>query len=91
MSNHLSSYGLKIFEHENSPHDDIFRGTKSYDKVLARIQALSPKERVDVVRFQEHRQSFLPPVLWGEDPTIAKEQQTEAGGSKGLAPDQEGQ
>jgi hypothetical protein len=24
VSNHLASYGLKIFEHENSPHDDIF-------------------------------------------------------------------
>jgi hypothetical protein len=24
MSNHLASCGLKIFEHENSPHDDIF-------------------------------------------------------------------
>jgi hypothetical protein len=24
MSNHLASYGLKIFEHKNSPHDDIF-------------------------------------------------------------------
>jgi hypothetical protein len=24
MSNHLAGCGLKIFEHENSPHDDIF-------------------------------------------------------------------
>jgi hypothetical protein len=36
-------------------------------------------------------QSFLPPVLLGEDPMIAKEQQTEAGGSKCSAPGQEGQ
>jgi hypothetical protein len=52
MSNHAASCGLKRFEHDNSPHDDIFRGAKSYDEVLARIEALSPKERVDVVRFQ---------------------------------------
>jgi hypothetical protein len=24
MSNHLANCGLKIYEHENSPHDDIF-------------------------------------------------------------------
>jgi hypothetical protein len=89
VSNHLASCGLKRFEHENSPHDDIFRGAKYYDKELARIQALSLEERVDVVRFHEHRQSCLPPVLRGEDPTIAEEQQTEAEGSKGLAPSQE--
>jgi hypothetical protein len=70
VSNHLSNCGLKRFEHENSPHDDIFRGAKSYDEVLARIQAMSPEERADVVIFQEHRWSFLPPVLQGEDPTI---------------------
>jgi hypothetical protein len=73
MSNHLASCGLKRFEHENSPHDDIFRGAKYYDEVLARIQALSPEERAYVVRFQEHRWSFLPPVLRGEDPMIAEE------------------
>jgi hypothetical protein len=60
---------------------------KSYDEVLARIQALSPKEWADVVIFQEHRRSFRPPVLRGEDPMIAEEQQTEVGGSKGSPPD----
>jgi hypothetical protein len=30
MSNHLASYGLKRFEYENSPHDDIFQGVRSY-------------------------------------------------------------
>jgi hypothetical protein len=24
VSNHMANYGLKIFEHENSPHDDFF-------------------------------------------------------------------
>jgi hypothetical protein len=76
VSNHLANCGLKRFEHKNSPHDDIFQGEKSYDEDLARIQALSPEERADVVRFQEHRQSCLPPVLRGEDPTIVKEKKT---------------
>jgi hypothetical protein len=35
VSNNLASCGLKIFEHDNSPHDDIFQGAKSYEKVLA--------------------------------------------------------
>jgi hypothetical protein len=55
------------------------------------MQALSPEERADVVLFQEHRQSFLPLLLRGEDLTIAKEKQTEAKGSKGSAPGQEEQ
>jgi hypothetical protein len=58
---------------------------------LAQIQALSPEHRADVFSFQEHRQCFLPPVLQGEDLTIAEEWQTEAEDSKGLAPGQEGQ
>jgi hypothetical protein len=63
VSNRMASCGLKIFEHENSPHDDIFRGTRSYAEVLGQIQALSPEERADVFKFQEHRQSYLPLVL----------------------------
>ena len=54
ISNHLASCGLKRFEHENSPSDDIFRGTRSYVEVLALIQALTPEERADVLKFQEH-------------------------------------
>jgi hypothetical protein len=50
-----------------------------------------PEEWADVVRFQEHRRSFLPPVLQGEDLTKVEEKQTEAGGSKGSPPDQEEQ
>jgi hypothetical protein len=69
MSNHLASCGLKIFEHENSPHDDIFQGLRSYVEVLAQIQALSHEERADFFKLQEHRRSCLPPVLLGENPT----------------------
>jgi hypothetical protein len=63
VSDHLANYGLKIFEHENSPSDDIFRGARSYEEILARIQSLAPKERVDVLKFQEHRRSCLSTVL----------------------------
>jgi hypothetical protein len=51
VSNHLANCGLKRFEHENSPSDDIFRGARSYEEILARIQSLAPEERVDVLKF----------------------------------------
>jgi hypothetical protein len=62
-----------------------------YAKVLAQIQALSPKERADVFKFQEHRRSYLPLVLWGENPTTVEVQKTKAEGSKDSTPDQEEQ
>jgi hypothetical protein len=56
---------------------------------LAQIQALAPEERGDVLYFQEHRRSCLPPVLRGENPIIADVQQKEAEGSKDTTPRQE--
>jgi hypothetical protein len=52
FSNHLASCGLKRFEHENSPHDDIFRGARSYVEDLAWIQAWLPEERDNFFKFQ---------------------------------------
>jgi hypothetical protein len=69
VSNHMSSCGLKIYEHENLPHDDIFQGTRSYAEVLIQIQALSPEEMADFFKFQEHWWSCLPLVLQGKNPT----------------------
>jgi hypothetical protein len=89
VSIHLASCGLERFEHKNSPHDDIFQGARSYAKVLARIQALSPEERDDVFKFQEHRHSCLPPLLRGENPTTVEAKQIEAEGSKDSTPGQE--
>jgi hypothetical protein len=71
------------------PHDNIFRGARSYAEVLGRIQALSPEEMVDFFKFQEHRRSCLPPVLQGKNPPTTVTQQTEAKGSKDSGPDQE--
>jgi hypothetical protein len=63
VSNHMESCGLKRYEHEHSPHDDIFQGARSYVEVLSRIQALSPGDRADIFKFQEHRRSYPPLVL----------------------------
>jgi hypothetical protein len=89
VSNNLSNCGLKSFEHENSPSDDIFQDTRFYAEVLARIQALAPKERADVLKFQEHRRSCLSLVLRGENPIIVEVQQKEAEVSKDSTPRQE--
>jgi hypothetical protein len=37
VSNHLASCGLKRYEHEDSPHDEIFWGARSFSEVLSRI------------------------------------------------------
>ena len=52
MGNHLASCGLKRFEHENSPSDGIFWGTRSYAEILSQIQTLAPEERADVLKFE---------------------------------------
>jgi hypothetical protein len=88
VGNHMASCGLKSYEHEHSPHDDIFRGARSYAEVLNRIQALSPEEMVDLFKFQEHRRSYLPPVLQGKNPSTTDVQKTGAKGSKDSEPDQ---
>jgi hypothetical protein len=88
VSNHLANCGLKRFEHENSPSDDIFRGARSYEEILARIQSLAPEERADVLKFQEHRRSCLPAVLRGEGPGVSETKQKDAEGSKDATPDQ---
>jgi hypothetical protein len=56
---------------------------------LAWIQALTPKERADVLKFHEHRWSCFSPLLWGENPITAEVQQKEVEGSKDSAPRQE--
>ena len=65
VSTHLANCGLKKFEHECSPSDDIFRGARSYGEVLVRIRSLAPKDMASVLKFQEHRRRSLPAVLGG--------------------------
>jgi hypothetical protein len=89
VSNHLANCGLKRFGHEDLPSDDIFQGARSYAEILARIQTLAPKERADVLKFQEHRRSCLLAVLWGENPSTAEAEQKDDEGSKDATPNQE--
>jgi hypothetical protein len=53
VSNHLASCGLKRYEHEDSPPDEIFQGVRSLFKVLSRIQALPLGEMTKFLKFQE--------------------------------------
>jgi hypothetical protein len=77
VSNHLAHCGLKRFEHENSPSNDVFRGARSYEEVLARIKSLAPKDSASVLRFQEHRRRSLPIVLGGLGISEAKQKDAE--------------
>jgi hypothetical protein len=63
MGNHMASFNLKRYEHEESPHDEMFRGARSYQEVLSQVQALPPSEMVEFYNFQKHRRSGLPKVL----------------------------
>jgi hypothetical protein len=51
VSNHLAICGLKKYEHEDLPHDEIFRGEKSYSEVLSWIQALPPGDMANFFKF----------------------------------------
>ena len=63
MENHLVLYNLKKYVHENSPQDEIFRGARSYEEVLNRVQTLSPDQQANFYSFQKHRRNSLPKVL----------------------------
>jgi hypothetical protein len=66
VGNHMESCGLKIYEHEDSPHDEMFRGAKSYSEVLSRVRALPPEGMIEFYKFQEHRKEWPPQSFTGE-------------------------
>jgi hypothetical protein len=68
---------LKRYEHEESPQDEIFRGARSYQEVLSRVQTLAPDQLVEFYNFQRHRRNSLPKVLQGETPTPPATQEIE--------------
>ena len=37
----MAHYNMKEYEHEESPWDHMFKGTKTYKEVLERVQTLS--------------------------------------------------
>jgi hypothetical protein len=55
VSNHLASCALKRYEHEDSLHDEIFRGARYFTKVLSQIQALPPRDMAEFLKFWERQ------------------------------------
>jgi hypothetical protein len=81
VSTHLGNCGLKRFEHESSPSDDVFRGAKSYSEVQFRIESLAAEDRDSVLKFQANRKRCLPVVLGGLG--LPKDKDKEAESSEG--------
>jgi hypothetical protein len=44
---------MKVYEHEESPHDDIFKGVKTYEEVLDRVQTLPSNLQTSFLTFQK--------------------------------------
>ena len=63
VGNHLAHCNMKTYEHEDSPYDDIFKGARTYEEILERVQALPPDLQINFLSFQKHRQSGLPKIL----------------------------
>jgi hypothetical protein len=40
VGKHMAHYNMKAYEHEKSPCDDLFKGTRTYEEVLQRVQTL---------------------------------------------------
>jgi hypothetical protein len=77
MGNHMAGCNLKKYEHEESPHDKMFRGVRSYQEVLSQVRALLPSEMDEFYNFQKHRRSGLPKVLQGKSLKYLDTKQTE--------------
>jgi hypothetical protein len=37
VGKHMAHYNMKAYEHEKSPCDDMFKGTRTYEEVLERV------------------------------------------------------
>jgi hypothetical protein len=55
VENHLAQFNMKIYVHENSPYDEIFRGVRSYEDVQDRFQIMSLDQHDSFLSFQRHR------------------------------------
>ena len=51
VGSHMAHCGMKAFEHEESPHDDIFKGVKTYEEVLDRVQTLPSELKTNLLTF----------------------------------------
>jgi hypothetical protein len=75
ISRHFIHCNLKVYEHETSIYDDVFKDVKSYEEVLNIVQAMPPDSQTGFTSFKSHRQSFLPKSLQDEDSTPPPEQE----------------
>jgi hypothetical protein len=66
LGNHLDNCNMKAYEHEKSPCDDMFKGARTYEEVLDKVQTSSPDFQTSFLTFQRHRRSGLPKVLQAE-------------------------
>jgi hypothetical protein len=55
VGSHMAHCSMKAYEHEKSPCDDMFKGARTYEEVLDRVQALSPDLQTSFLTFQRHR------------------------------------
>ena len=76
----MALYNLKRYEHEYSPHNEIFQGARSYKEVLSRVQTLAPDKLAEFYNFQKHQRNSLPKVLQGETliPSATQRVETES-------------
>jgi hypothetical protein len=74
VGSHMAHCGMKAFEHEESPRNDIFKGVKTYEEVLDRVQVLSSDLQTSLLTFQRHGRSGLPKVLQGETTSPSKQE-----------------
>jgi hypothetical protein len=75
ISRHFIHCNLKVYEHEASIYDDVFKDVKSYEEVLNRVHAMPPNSQIGFTSFQSHGRSFLPKSLQGEISTPPPEQE----------------
>jgi hypothetical protein len=66
VENHLAQFNMKIYVHEISSYDEIFKGVKSYEEVQDRFQTFPPDQQTSFINFQRHRWNSLPKILQGE-------------------------
>jgi hypothetical protein len=83
----MSHHNMKAYEHVKSPFDDMFKGTRTYEEVLERVQTMSSDLQASFYTFQNHRISGLPKVLQGEAITLPREQEDTPPGFKEEAQD----
>jgi len=63
VENHLAQFNMKIYIHEESPYDEVFRGARSYEEVQNRFHTLPPEQQVGFLSSQKHRRNNLPKIL----------------------------